>query len=238
MYLYFTKPKTWQRMRGVVIAIFMLLSTVVASAQEPFNGRITTPEGKGIRARIYVESRDKQTVSDGKGRFGLTDIEPHDVLRIVYRRTTLTIKVDGRRSIDIVWSPEAESYHAEESEELMHYGYGYVKRRESVDYSSGISGDRLRATGAKSLVEAIQMCYPGLRYINGELCLLTQNSINGSSKVLILVDGNEINPDIVNLYDVKSVEIIKGSNMYGFRGANGVVLITTMTAQDALQRER
>jgi hypothetical protein len=34
------------------------------------------------------------------------------------------------------------------------------------------------------------------------------------------------------------VEIIKGSNMYGFRGANGVVLITTMTAQDALHRER
>jgi hypothetical protein len=120
----------------------------------------------------------------------------------------------------------------------MNYGFGYVKRRESVDYSSGISGDRLRATGAKSVVEAIQMCYPGLRYINGELCLLTQNSINGSSAVLILVDGNETNPEMINLYDVKSVEIIKGSNMYGFRGSNGVVLITTMSAEDALNRQR
>lgn len=225
-------------MRGVLITIFALLSIITASAQEPFNGRITTPEGKGIRARIYVENRDKQTVSDSKGRFGLTDIEAHDILRIVYKRTTLTIKVDGRRSIDIVWSGVSESYHAEESEELMNYGFGYVKRRESLDYSSGISGDRLRATGAKSLVEAIQMCYPGLRYINGELCLLTQNSINGSSAVLILVDGNEINPDMINIHDVKSVEIIKGSNMYGFRGANGVVLITTMSAKDALERER
>lgn len=227
-----------QSLRGVLITIFALLSIITASAQEPFNGRITTPEGKGIRARIYVENRDKQTVSDSKGRFGLTDIEAHDVLRIVYKRTTLTIKVDGRRSIDIVWSGVSESYHAEESEELMNYGFGYVKRRESLDYSSGISGDRLRATGAKSLVEAIQMCYPGLRYINGELCLLTQNSINGSSAVLILVDGNEINPDMINIHDVKSVEIIKGSNMYGFRGANGVVLITTMSAKDALERER
>ena len=225
-------------MRGVLITIFALLSIITASAQEPFNGRITTPEGKGIRARIYVENRDKQTVSDSKGRFGLTDIEAHDILRIVYKRTTLTIKVDGRRSIDIVWSGVSESYHAEESEELMNYGFGYVKRRESLDYSSGISGDRLRATGAKSLVEAIQMCYPGLRYINGELCLLTQNSINGSSAVLILVDGNEINPDMINIHDVKSVEIIKGSNMYGFRGATGVVLITTMSAKDALERER
>ena len=214
-------------MRGVLITIFALLSIITASAQEPFNGRITTPEGKGIRARIYVENRDKQTVSDSKGRFGLTDIEAHDVLRIVYKRTTLTIKVDGRRSIDIVWSGVSESYHAEESEELMNYGFGYVKRRESLDYSSGISGDRLRATGAKSLVEAIQMCYPGLRYINGELCLLTQNSINGSSAVLILCDCVESNLDYINIHDVKSVEVIKGSNMYGFRGVNGVVLIKT-----------
>lgn len=80
------------------------------------------------------------------------------------------------------------------------------------------------------------MCYPGLRYINGELCLLTQNSINGSSAVLILVDGNEINPDMININDIKSVEIIKGSNMYGFRGANGVVLITTLSAKDLVGR--
>jgi TonB-dependent SusC/RagA subfamily outer membrane receptor len=50
--------------------------------------------------------------------------------------------------------------------------------------------------------------------------------------VLILVDGNEINPDMININDIKSVEIIKGSNMYGFRGANGVVLITTLSAKD------
>ena len=82
------------------------------------------------------------------------------------------------------------------------------------------------------------MCYPGLRYINGELCLMTQNSISGSSAVLILCDGLEARPEMISLYDVKSVEIIKGSNMYGFRGVNGVVLITTMTAEDALKRER
>lgn len=225
-------------MRGVIFTIFMLFGIATAWAQQPFNGRITTPEGKGIRARIYVKDSDKQTVSDGKGRFGLTDIKADDVLSIVYKRNMLTIDVDGRSSLDIVWSVDGSDYEAKESEELANYGFGYVKRRESIDYSSGISGDRLRATGAKSLVEAIQMCYPGLRYINGELCLITQNSINGSSAVLILVDGSEVNPDMVNLYDVKSVEIIKGSNMYGFRGANGVVLITTMSAEDALSRER
>ena len=82
------------------------------------------------------------------------------------------------------------------------------------------------------------ICYPGVRYINGELCIMTQNSINGSSAPLILCDGIETRLELISIYDVKSVEIIKGSNMYGFRGVNGVILVTTMTAEDALKRKR
>lgn len=227
-------------MRRIFTLFVALFVVATADAQEPFNGRITNIEGKGIKARIVVKDSDKRTFSDGKGRFGLTDIEADDVLMIISRRDTMTIPVEGRKSIDIVWLREGESFsfRAEESEELMNFGFGYVKRRESTDYSSGISGDRLRATGAKSLVDAIQMCYPGLRYINGELCLLTQNSISSSSSPLILCDGMETNLDLISLYDVKSVEIIKGSNMYGFRGVNGVILITTMDAKEALNKSR
>lgn len=219
----------------------LLLALIVASplfAQSPFNGRIRSNDGKGIRARIVVEGSRKLTFSDGKGRFGLTDVAEDDTLLIIYKRDTMRIAVEGRRSIDIRLNLSDFTHEATESEELMNYGYGYVKRRESTDYSSGISGDRLRATGAKGLIEAIQMCYPGLRYINGELCLLTQNSINSTSGVLILCDGMETRPELISLYDVKSVEIIKGSNMYGFRGVNGVILITTMTAEDAINRQR
>ena len=67
---------------------------------------------------------------------------------------------------------------------------------------------------------------------------MTQNSINGSSAVLILCDGMEKRLEIISIYDVKSVEIIKGSNMYGFRGVNGVILVTTMSGEDAGKRER
>ena len=226
-----------RRISTLLVALFVLAT---ADAQEPFNGRITNIEGKGIKARIVVKDSDKRTFSDGKGRFGLTDIKADDVLMIISRRDTMTIPVEGRKSIDIVWLKEGDSFsfRAEESEELMNYGFGYVKRRESTDYSSGISGERLRATGAKSLMDAIQMCYPGLRYINGELCLMTQNSIGSSSAPLILCDGMETNLDLISIYDVKSVEIIKGSNMYGFRGVNGVILITTMDAEEALKRSR
>ena len=225
-------------MRHIVLLLAAVLTLNIALADEPFNGRITRADGSGIKATVRVVGSDKYTRADGKGRFGLTNIKPDDTLQIIFKRDTLTIPLEGRRSIEVEWLEEGKVYHAKESEELMNYGFGYVNRRESTDYSSGISGDRLRATGCSNLQDAIMMCYPGLRYINGELCLRTQNSINSSSAVLVLCDGIETRLELISVYDVKSVEIIKGSNMYGFRGVNGVVLVTTMTAEDALKRER
>jgi hypothetical protein len=196
-------------------------------AESPFNGLITSLDGKGIKAKVMIKGSDKKTISDRKGRFGLTDIKGDETLYIIFKRDTTIVELAGHKSIHIVLAEEGEVVSYDESEELMNYGFGYVKRRESIDYSSGISGDKLRATGTSDLRKAIMMCYPGLKYINGELCLMTQNSINGSSAVLILCDGVESNLDYINIHDVKSVEIIKGSNMYGFRGVNGVVLIKT-----------
>lgn len=225
-------------MKRVLVFVSMFLVTAELMAQEPFNGLIVGLDGKGIKANIAVKGSDKRTRSDGKGRFGLTDIKDDDVLYIIYKRDTTIIELEGHKSIHIVLAEAGEVARYNESEELMNYGFGYVKRRESLDYSSGISGERLRAAGTNDLRKAIMMCYPGLKYINGELCLMTQNSINSSSGVLILCDGVECNLDYINIHDVKSVEIIKGSNMYGFRGVNGVILITTMTAEEALKQTR
>lgn len=213
--------------RRYLVLMSMLLIVGIARAEEPFNGLITRLDGSGVKANVVVKGKDKRTRSDGKGRFGLTDIKGDETLYIIIKRDTTVVELAGHRSIHIILADEGEVVGSDESEELMNYGFGYVKRRESLDYSSGISGDRLRATGTSDLRKAIMMCYPGLKYINGELCLMTQNSINSSSGVLILCDGVECNLDYINIQDVSSVEIIKGSNMYGFRGVNGVVLIKT-----------
>lgn len=224
-------------MRKIYLLLLSLFSLFVgAQAQQTdgakaFNGLIVREDGRGIKARVEVVDSDKLTFSDGKGRFGLTDVQPDDVLRVVYRREEILIPVAGRSSLRIVLSDESLAYTAEESEELANIGFSYVKRREKVDFSSGISGDRLRSTGCNNIVDALLVFVPSLRMINGELCLYGQGSINSSSAVLILCDGQEINPAHINIADVESVEVLKGANMYGFRGANGVVLITTKSAQ-------
>jgi hypothetical protein len=226
-------------MRHYITAVIMLLLSLTAEAQTPFNGRIRNLDGSGVKATVRVKDSDKVTRSDGKGRFGLTDIKAEDTLYIIYRRDTIVIDIAGRQSIEVVLAEDGDTYTADESEELMNYGFGYVKRRESTDFSSGISGDKLRSLGTSSLLRALLICCPSLRYVNGELCLRTQNSINSSSAVLILCDGIEIsNIDFINIYDVGSVEVIKSSNMYGFRGVHGVVLIKTITAEEAINRKR
>lgn len=225
-------------MKRLLLLCALLGSAMELMAEEPFNGLVVHPDGRGIKARVSVVGRSKHTVADGKGRFGLTDIEGDDTLQFVYKRDTLRVAVEGRKSLRVEWTLESDVYMANEDMELVNFGFGYVKRRESTDYTSGISGDRLRATGCMNVMDAIMMCYPGLKRINGELCLHTQNSINGSSAVLVLCDNVEVNIESININDVKSVEILKGSNMYGFRGVNGVVLITTATAEDVLKRER
>lgn len=223
-------------MRTTLTLFAMLLLWLPAIGSEPFNGRITRPDKRGVRATIAVVGSKKQTRSDGKGRFGLTDIKLDDTLCIVVRRDTLIVPVANRKSLDIVYMEEEDIFQAQESEELANIGFGYVKRRESTDFTTGISGERLLATGCYNLADAIVMCYPGLRYINGELCLRTQNSINSSSGVLVLCDGIECRADMINIHDVESVEILKNSNIYGFRGVHGVILITTKSAESVLKK--
>ena len=223
-------------MKVLTLAILVAISSISTSAQEPFNGLVTRRDGSGVRARVYVIGRDKQTYADRRGRFGLTDIEADDTLRLVWRRDTVDVAVEGRQSLSITWPETGFSFEAREDQELANFGYGYVNRRESTDFSSGISGDRLRATGCNNLLDAIVALYPGLRYINGELCLRTQNSINSGSAVLVLCDGMEVRPELINIHDVRNVEILTGPNMYGFRGVHGVVLITTLSAEDVLNR--
>lgn len=234
--------KTASIKRLICISAFVATLNGAALAQlptdsEPFNGIVTTLDGKGVKVRVEVLGRDKRTFADGRGRFGFTDIEADDTLRFIYKRDTVDIAVAGRRSMRVRWVADVEQIRSEEDEELANTGFGYVKRRESTDFTSGISGDRLRATGCYNLLDAIMMCYPSLKLINGELCLRMPTSINSSSAVLVLCDGVEVRPEAININDVKSVEILKGSNMYGFRGVNGVVLITTLSAEDVLKRK-
>ena len=61
--------------------------------------------------------------------------------------------------------------------------------------------------------------------VDGEICIRGINSVELKKSALVLCDGHETNINSIDINQVESVEVLKGSNMYGFRGANGVILV-------------
>ena len=200
----------------------------------PFNGMITDLVGTPIkRAKIWVKDPQRYTFSDKKGRFGLTDVQVDDTLKVLYKKTLYFLAVEGRKSLRIRLGDQLEG---QEDQELINYGYGYVSKREFLNSGSKITGEQLQSEGYTSLLEALRGRVPGLN-INGGSGLGSDgpsvnirgiNSIYGSSTPLFLLDDVEVTSfDSVNLRDVDYVEVLKDANMYGVKGANGVIKVYT-----------
>lgn len=223
-------------LRQCVVFIIGLLGFVSAAfAEEPFNGLLLDRELKPKKGvKIYVKDPKRYTKTDSKGRFGLTDVQPNDTLNLVFsKKEKLQIPVDGAKGIKIVLAGDGNA-KAENDEELANTGFGYVKRREFTGVSSGISGDRLRATGARNILSALKGLVPGLN-ISGSagdrsVNIRGVNSLKLSSTPLYVVDGVVVTSlDYISLFDVDHVEVIKDGAQYGSRGANGAIVVTTKT---------
>lgn len=218
-------------MKRLLLPLLLLVPFVLCAQQNdssdvPFNGLVKDLSGKGVKVRVFVKNSDKRTVADREGRFGLTNLKPTDTLLLQYRREKVEIPLDGRRSLKVLWGGEQPSY--DEDEELVDLGFGYVKRREYAVSSSGITGEMMLQKGFTDLQTALLALVPGLQLINGELVIRGQSSVNSSSAALIVCDGMPVSSlNSISIYEVKSVEVQRGNNMYGVRGGNGVILIRT-----------
>lgn len=218
----------------------MLWMAASAFAEVPFNGLVLDREMKPKKGvRIYVKDPKRFATTDKKGRFGLTDVLPDDTLTLVLsKKEQVRVPVDGCRGIRIVLA--GSGTRAENDDEIANTGYGYVKRREFTGVSSGISGDRLRSTGARDVISALKGIVPGLTVTNGEsgrqVNIRGTHSLTLSSEPLYIVDGVAVSSlEYLSLYDVDHVEVIKEASQYGARGANGAIVVATKTGKQRNQ---
>ena len=214
---------------SIMISVFACVA-VFAQKQKavPFNGVVADILGQPLKgARVWVVSPDYYTTTDKKGKFGLTNVQPTDTLHIKYKKQLYLIPVDTMKSVRVRLGDELK-YEVRQDDELVNTGYGFVKRRESCNSSTGISGEVLVRTGRTDVLEALQGLVPGLTITNGKAIIRGLATINGSSDPLFLVDGVEVESlSFVNVYVVDKVEVLKDANMYGVKGANGAILVTT-----------
>lgn len=116
-------------------------------------------------------------------------------------------------------------------DEDVNVGYGTVKKRDLSHPVSSlqVKGDEIRTY--RDMYEYLEGRVAGVMVTTGKRIIIRGvNTVNGSSDPLIIVDGAECQDlSTINPNDVKSVDILKDSAaaIYGVRGANGVIVITT-----------
>ena len=147
---------------------------------------------------------------------------------LVFRRKGVKVEigVNGRRSLRVMLIGEAIS-KADESQELVDLGFGYVRRREFNSSYGVITGEELRKENpGQDLETALQGRVAGLTTAHGEITLRGHNSLAFSSAPLFIVDGTETSSlSNISVHDVETVTVHKDGSMYGQRGANGVIVV-------------
>ena len=230
--------------RLIVLIQTLIMTATLGLAQNAspkvaaFNGVLTDLTGKPVkRAHVWVRSERDYALTDGKGRFGLTNVQTSDTLHVSIKKQQFCIPIAGRKSLRIKLADVTVS-EVEEDQQLVDIGFGYVSRREHTGVSNYISGDELRRSGQHDIISALQGRIAGLNItgtggIGGggqEVSMRGTRTILGNSTPIFLIDGVVV-PSFegLNLNDVNYVEIMKDASIYGSNGGNGAIIVHTKT---------
>ncbi len=200
-------------------------------------GTISDSEGTLIGATVMEKGTNNGTVTDLDGHFTL-EVKPNAVLVVSYvGYTTQEISVTGKTTLNI----ELAHASSKNLNEVVVIGYG-TQRREAVTGSvANMGGETLNAIAAADAAQALQGRVAGVLMTQTssqpgaemQIRIRGQRSLNASNDPLIVLDGIPFmgNLSDINPTDIKSMDILKDASataIYGSRGANGVIIITTL----------
>ena len=224
--------------------ILILCSCLLVSAQDKLTIRGTILDNEGesiIGASISLkENQQIGTVTDIDGNFTLN--VPHDnvVIMISYLgMKTKEVKANVATPLTVVLEDDTQLI-----EEIVIVGYGQQKKASVVGAITQTTGKVLeRAGGVTNLGQALTGNLPGLITSSStgmpgdedpQIIIRTQSSWNSSSP-LVLVDGVEREMNSVDISSVETISVLKDASataVYGVKGANGVILITTKRGKE------
>ncbi len=205
-------------------------------------GKIIDEKGEPvIGATVLEEGTSNGAITDVDGEFSLNDVIENSTLTISYvGYKTIQLKASDKKLSTIVLQEDSELI-----DEVVVVGYGTVKKRDLTGSVASLNSDVISSVPATSAVEALQGRASGVvvstsNWAPGEtpsILIRGKRSINASNDPLFVVDGipvtggmGEISPS-----DIESMEVLKDASataIYGSRGANGVIIITTKQGKE------
>lgn len=188
-----------------------------------------------IGVNVLIKGTTNGNITDLDGRFTIADVKNTDVLSVSYiGYVSQEIRIDDRTTFDITLREDSEKL-----EEVVVVGYGVQKRRDLTGAVTSVKQEDLKNLASANAMQAMQAKIPGLdiQQSSGQagssvsINLRGARSLLASNGPLILVDGVAYGSTIdLNPSDIESMEVLKDASstaIYGTRGANGVIIITT-----------
>jgi len=225
----------------LVLSVCLFAIGQVWAENQTITGKvISAVDNEGIPgASVSVLGTSRGTITDFDGTFQIT-AEPG---------ATLVISFIGMRSVSVPASTEPMVITLEEDtevlDEVLVVGYGTTTRAQFVGSAKSIDGEMFTNQAAADVTNSLQGKVAGVQVVNGSgqpgtgasIRIRGTGSINGGTTPLYIVDGapyDEANINLISSYDIESMTILKDASataIYGARGANGVVLITTKSGR-------
>lgn len=222
---------------GIILLMPRQVHLDEASLMQTVSGTVTDGQsGETLPGvNVIVKGTTIGTSTNSEGAFKLTVESLQDTLVVSYvGYQTREVPINGRTEIDISLVAQAVA-----GEELVVIGYGEVEKRDLTGSVSSVSEEDFNTGAQANVDQLIQGRIPGVQMTqtSGEpgarasIRIRGTNSITAGNEPLYVIDGMPGAPlNALNPGDVESIEVLKDASataIYGSRGANGVILITT-----------
>ncbi|SDL12348.1 TonB-linked outer membrane protein, SusC/RagA family [Catalinimonas alkaloidigena] len=236
--------KTTLLLRGLSLALgllgFLSSAPVWAQAARTVSGTVTsTSDGQGLPGvTVIVKGTAQGTTSDLDGKY---QIQTTDNATLVFSSigfTSQEIPVNGRATLDVALAEDTKQLN-----EVIVVGYGTQKKSDLTGSVASVSSEEIQAIPTPRPDQAIQGRVPGVQVATTsahpggtvQIRIRGGNSLQGSNNPLVVIDGM-LGGDLqlLNPNDIASVEVLKDASataIYGSRGANGVIIVTTKQGQ-------
>ena len=192
-------------------------------------GNVKSTEGKPLSATISVKKGKQKVKTDERGNFVLMDVPADGTLIVVFNKVKTEVPVDGRSKIRLTLVDPISKMKGSSKPGEIETSLGNIRKDDYTGSLAELTAEDIERSKYNNLVDAMRGKMGGITVTDeGYVTMRGINTFNGSIYALILIDGTEADSVLdVEARDVEKVSILKEGEMYGQRGANGVVLITT-----------
>jgi len=224
-------------LRLLAIGLIVLSPYFAFSQTETITGKISSQDGQPLQgATIQVKNTKQYATTDASGNFKIEKKSGDGILVVSSAGyESKEVKLEGRQNLSIALAQSYGNMNA-----IVVVGYGTQKKSDVTGSVASVSSQKISEVPVVSPAQALQGRVAGVLVDQGgnrpgddaKILIRGRRSFLASSDPLFVVDGIPIDAGIndINPNDIESMEVLKDASataIYGSRGANGVILITT-----------